>query len=150
MENHIERQIDIQTPVSRVWRALTDHREFGAWFGVRLDTPFVAGESCEGTITSPGYEHLKLTLVVTAIEPESYFAYTWHPYAVDPDKDYSTESPTLVEFRLAPAGSGTLLTVRESGFDRLPANRQEEAFRMNDGGWKVQLQRIADYVTGPA
>jgi uncharacterized protein YndB with AHSA1/START domain len=97
-------------------------------------------------MTYPGYEHVKWEAVVQAIEPERLFSYTWHPYAVDPQMDYSTETPTLVEFRLEKTATGTLLLLTESGFDRVPANRRAEAFRRNEGGWTEQMKNIADYV----
>ncbi len=133
--------------MSRVWEALTDHRQFGQWFRVKLDGPFVLGETSRGHITYPGYEHLKWEAVVTAIEPEHRFAFTWHPYAVDPEVDYAAEPPTLVEFTLQPTASGTRLTVVESGFDKLPAGRRSEALRSNDGGWAEQMQNITCHVT---
>jgi uncharacterized protein YndB with AHSA1/START domain len=83
---------------------------------------------------------------VQRIEPERLFSFTWHPYAIDPNTDYSAEPPTLVEFTLEPTPSGTRLTLVESGFDRLPPHRRDEAFRMNDGGWSIQVQKIAEHV----
>ena len=144
--DRIEKRIELNAPVARVWRALTDHREFGQWFRVNLESPFVPGKSTTGRITYPGYEHATMTVVVQKMEPERLFSFTWHPYAVDPKTDFSKESPTLVEFTLAKHGAGTLLVVTESGFDALPAHRRDEAFRMNDGGWAEQMQNIANYV----
>src|SRR4029078_12705362 len=146
MTNIIEKHIEIDAPVSRVWRALTDHREFGQWFRVKLDGPFVPGQISRGQITYPGYEHLKWEAVIQEMEPERLFSFTWHPYGVDPKVDYTKETPTLVEFRLEKAGSGTLLTITESGFENVPAHRREEAFRMNDQGWAAQAQNIAKHV----
>ena len=111
MSDRIEKTIELKAPPSRVWRALTDHREFGAWFRVALEGPFVVGETSRGHITYPGYDHIVWEAKVMAMEPQTYFAFTWHPYAVDPKADYSAETPTLVEFRLEPmAGGGTRLT----------------------------------------
>lgn len=142
MSDKIEKTIELKAPQSRVWRALTDHREFGTWFRVAIGEPFAVGETSRGHITYPGYEHIVWEVKVTAMQPQSYFAFTWHPYAVDPKADYSAETPTLVEFRLEPAGGGTRLTVTESGFDRIPAQRRAEAFRMNEGGWEEQMENI--------
>lgn len=147
MNDRIEKRIELKAPVSRVWRALTDYREFGAWFRVKLDGPFVPGQVSRGQITYPGYEHLKWEAVVQKMEPERLFSFTWHPYAVDPKADYSQEPPTLVEFRLEKTASGTLLSLTESGFDKIPANRRLEAFRRNDGGWTEQMKNIDSYVT---
>lgn len=148
MADRIEKSIDIAAPPERVWRALTDHEEFGAWFRVRLDGPFAVGETSRGHITYPGYEHLKWQATVTAMEAPRRFAFTWHPYAVDPDRDYSDEPPTLVEFRLEPAETGTRLTVIESGFDAIPAARRDEALRMNEGGWEEQVGNVKAHVEG--
>jgi uncharacterized protein YndB with AHSA1/START domain len=144
--NQIEKQIELKAPVSRVWRALTDYREFGEWFRVKLEGPFVVGKVAEGFITWPGYEHLRMEVMVQKIEPERYFSYIWHPYALDPKVDYSNETPTLVEFTLEKTAKGTLLKVTESGFDKIPSARRLEAFRMNDNGWAQQMKNIESYV----
>jgi uncharacterized protein YndB with AHSA1/START domain len=144
--NTIEKKIELKAPRERVWRALTDYREFGEWFRVKLEQPFLEGQVSRGRILNPGYEHLPFELRVVRLEPQSLFAFTWHPYAIDPAVDYSGETPTRVEFRLQPSVSGTLLTLSESGFDTLPAHRRDEAWRMNDGGWQQQLQNIERYV----
>jgi uncharacterized protein YndB with AHSA1/START domain len=149
--DRIEKEIDLKAPVSKVWRALTDSREFGEWFQVKMDGPFVAGQEAHGDLTHPGYEHLRMTVVVQKIEPERYFSYTWHPYAIDTKVDYTKETPTLVEFTLEKSAKGanwTLLKVTESGFDKVPAERRLEAFRMNENGWAQQLKNIESYVAG--
>ena len=148
MSDRIEKSVELNAPVARVWHALIDHNEFGAWFRVALDQPFTVGEPSTGHMTNPGYEHLAWSAEVVAIEPMSRFAYRWRPYALDPDTDYSSEPTTLVEFTLTPTGTGTHLTVVESGFDGIPAERREEAYRMNDGGWTKQMQNIAAHVGG--
>jgi uncharacterized protein YndB with AHSA1/START domain len=145
--NRIEKRIELKAPVSRVWRALTDYREFGEWFRVKLDGPFVVGHASRGHILYPGYEHVKWEAVVQKMEPEKLFSFTGHPYAIDPNKDYSKEASTLVEFRLEKTATGTLLVLTESGFDKLPSDRRHEAFRKNDGGWTVQMKNIENYVT---
>jgi len=147
MENRIEKQTQIDAPVSRVWRALTDAAEFGEWFRVKLDGPFVVGQSVRGQITYPKYEHLRIDMTVKAMTPETYFAYTWHPYPMDPSVDYTLETPTLVEFRLADVAGGTSLTVVESGFEHIPSARRDEAFRSNSSGWAGQMENIKAYVT---
>jgi len=146
MENRIEKRIELKAPVARVWRALTDYREFGEWFRVKLEGPFVTGQVLRGHITYPGYEHIKWEVEVQKMEPERLFSFTWHPYAVDPKIDYSKETPTLVEFRLEKNGNGTLLVLTESGFDKIPSERRLEAFRMNDGGWTEQMKNVESYV----
>lgn len=148
MTDVIEKQIEIAAPVSRVWKALTDHREFSAWFKNEIDRPFEAGKTSMGEFSKSGFAGVKVAFQVQAIEPERYFAYRWHPYAVKPDIDYSAETPTLVEFRLEPKGAGTLLTVVESGFENVPEYRRAEAFRMNSGGWAAQMENIKAYAGG--
>lgn len=146
--DRIEKRIELHAPVARVWRALTDHEEFGAWFKVRLEGPFVPGRSTRGTITHPGYEHMVMEVLVERMEPERLFSFRWHPYAVDASVDYSHEPPTLVEFTLTPTARGTLLELVESGFDAIPAARRAEAFRMNAGGWEEQMKNVAAHVAG--
>lgn len=146
MSDRIEKSIDLKAPQGRVWKALTDHREFGTWFGVRLDGPFKPGQPSTGQITIKGFDHVRWSAVVQKIEPERYFSYTWHPYAIDPKVDYSGEPSTLVEFFLEKSAKGTLVRVVESGFDKLPPERRDIAFRMNDGGWAAQLGNIAKHV----
>ena len=146
MDARIEKRLELKAPISRVWRALSDYREFGQWFGVKMEAPFVAGQPAQGQITHPGYEHLRIHVVIQKIEPERLFSFTWHPYAVDPKQDYSKETPTLVEFHLQKSATGTLLVVTECGFDKVPAERRAEAFRMNDGGWTQQMKNIEAHV----
>jgi len=146
MTDRIEKTIELNAPISRVWRALTDYQEFGEWFRVRLEGPFVPGQIARGRIAYPGYEHLRWEAIVQKMEPERLFSFTWHPYAVDPNEDYSKEPPTLVEFTLEPTAKGTSLRIVESGFDKLPSRRREEAFRMNERGWSAQLENVAQYV----
>lgn len=147
MENdRIHKQIHLKAPRARVWRALTDHREFSSWFGVNLQSPFVAGQVTSGQITNPGYEHIRMEATVQKLEPEHYFSYTWHPYAIEPGVDYSNETPTLVEFTLEEKNGETLLTVTESGFAKLPPHRRDLAFRKDDEGWSAQLANIEEHV----
>jgi uncharacterized protein YndB with AHSA1/START domain len=150
MSDGIEKRIELKAPISRVWRALTDYREFGEWFGVKLDGPFAAGQVSRGSITYPGYEHVKWEAVVEKMEPERLFSFTWpHPKSLAKGEfpaDLSREPRTLVEFRLEKTASGTLLVVTESGFDKLPEDRRLEGFRRNEGGWAEQMKNIESYV----
>lgn len=145
-EDVVDRSVTLAAPRERVWRALTDYREFGAWFRVALDGPFEVGAPVTGHITYEGYEHLRFTARVMAIESMHRFAFSWHPYAIDPSRDYSGEPETLVEFTLGDGPGGTLLRVRESGFEKLPEARRREAFPRNDEGWAIQLGNIAAHL----
>ena len=146
MNNQIEKCIELKAPVSRVWHALTDYLEFGEWFRVKLNGPFLPGQVSQGQITYPGYEHLKWEAVVQTLEPERLFSFTWHPYSVDPQIDYSKEPPTLVEFRLEQVAGGTRLLLTETGFDKIPGERRLKAFLMNDGGWTEQMRNIENHI----
>jgi len=146
MDDRIEKRIELKAPVSRVWQAIADYREFGAWFLVNMETPFVPGEIAYGQITHPGFEHIRMQIRIKEMVPEKLFSYEWIPYGVDPNRDYTRETPTLVEFTLEPTPEGTLLIITESGFDKVPEDRRAEAFRMNDGGWAQQTKNIERYV----
>jgi uncharacterized protein YndB with AHSA1/START domain len=150
MENRIEKRIALNAPVSRVWRALTDFREFGEWFRVALDGPFVVGQVSRGRILHPGYEHIVWEALIEKMEPERLFSFTWAQVRFH-DKaryspDYTNAPRTLVEFRLEKTASGTLLTLTESGFENVPADWRGDAFGGNDGGWTQQMQNIEKYV----
>jgi uncharacterized protein YndB with AHSA1/START domain len=144
--DRIEKTVVLRAPRSRVWRALARAEEFGTWFGVALTGTFAPGARLTGRLTVPGYEHVTLDIMIEQVEPERLLSYRWHPYAIEPDVDYSREPTTLVEFHLAEVDAGTRLTVIESGFDRIPPERRVIAFRMNDQGWAGQLANIARYV----
>jgi uncharacterized protein YndB with AHSA1/START domain len=146
--DRIVKRARLRAPREKVWQALTDAKEFGTWFRVKLDAGFAVGQRAVGHITYPGYEHLKFEATVERMEAERLFSLRWHPAAVDPKVDYSSEPTTLVEFKLEDAPGGTLLTVIESGFDALPPERRDEALRMNDGGWAIQMLNIQAHVEG--
>ncbi|MDP3506639.1 MAG: SRPBCC family protein [Candidatus Melainabacteria bacterium] len=146
MPDKIVKTIELKAPIARVWRALSDYKEFGQWFCLDIKEPFTVGQPIKATLTYPGYEGLLWEVHIKKIQPEQLFSFTWHPAAIDPKVDYSVEEPTLVEFKLEQKDYGTLLTLTESGFDKLPEYRRFEAFRMNDDGWAEQLQNIENYV----
>ena len=144
--DRIERLVVLRAPRSRVWRALTDPAEFGAWFGVRVEGTFAPGARVRGAITHPGYEHVVWDIIVERMEPERVFSWRWHPYSVEPGVDYSKEPRTHVVFELEDVAEGTRLKVVESGFDQVPLARRALAYRMNEGGWTYQMQAIERYV----
>jgi len=144
--DRIEKNIVLHATPSRAWRALTDYKEFGAWFGVELDGPFAPGARVRGKITHKGYEKLTLEITVEKMEAEKLFSFRWHPYAIEPGVDYSKEPTTLIEFRIEKAADGTNLTVIESGFDRIPLERRAKAFEMNSRGWAAQMKSISEHI----
>jgi uncharacterized protein YndB with AHSA1/START domain len=146
MTDSIRTSTHIPAPIDRVWRAISDHKQFGEWFKVALDQPFEAGKPSTGHITHKGYEHIRWNADVVAVEPPRRLAFRWHPYAIDPNVNYSNEPTTLVEFTLSERGGGTDVEVVESGFDAIPAHRRDEAFRMNSRGWDQQMVNVREYV----
>ncbi|MEO5668771.1 MAG: SRPBCC family protein [Bdellovibrionota bacterium] len=145
MNNSIERHIEINAPVSKVWQALTDSTLFAKWFKATFNGPFIAGKTTHGKNTHPGYE-FELEFIIKEIKPETYFSYAWTPFPADRSFDYSKEEPTLVEFRLAKTTTGTRLSVTESGFSKITASRRAEAYKMHEGGWEAQLRNIEKFV----
>lgn len=155
--DRIEKKTILRAPRSKVWSAISDAKKFGTWFGVDFDGPFVAGKKITGRIVptkvdpeiaahQKPYEGKPFDFVVDRIEPERLFSFRWHPFAVEPDVDYSKEEATLVTFELEDAEGGTLLKVTESGFDKIPLERRAKAFAMNEGGWEAQTKLVAKYV----
>jgi len=145
--DRIERKILLKAPRSRVWRALSDAAEFGAWFGVDFKgKTFVAGKPVQGKVTYPGYEHIVMEVQIERLEPERLLSWHWHPAAIEPSVDYSHEPTTLVVFELAEAEGGTLLTVVESGLDKIPLARRATVFRLNTSGWDEQIRNIEKHV----
>jgi uncharacterized protein YndB with AHSA1/START domain len=144
--DRITKQVVLRAPRSRVWRAIATAEEFGAWFRMNLEGEFAEGATIRGRVTHPGFEHVTLEMRVERIDPERYFSYRWHPHAIDPAMDYSSEPTTLVEFVLEESPDGTSLTIIESGFDQIPVARRDEAFRMNDRGWSGQIKNIERHV----
>lgn len=149
--NRIEKRIELKAPASRVWRALTNYREFGQWFKVKLENALAPDQVLRGQITYPGYEHIPWEARVEKMEPEHLFSFTW-PHLksfekTDKPADYAHAPRTLVEFRLEPSPGGTLLVLTESRFESIPADWRPKAFRRNDGGWTEQMKNIESHVT---
>jgi uncharacterized protein YndB with AHSA1/START domain len=146
--DRIEKQVTLDAPRSRVWRALTEVKQFNTWFGVTLETPFTPGAEVSGMIRIRGFENVKMTIWIESMEPERFFSFRWHPYAIEPGVDYSAEPTTLVTFTLEDADEGTQLTIVESGFDAIPESRRAKAFSMNSSGWNGQAENIRKYLAG--
>lgn len=144
-ENAIEREIEISAPVAKVWEALTDSKLFGQWFNATMLSPFIAGKTTKAKNTAKGFE-MDMEFYIKDIKPQYYFSYAWHPFPLDQTFDYSKEEPTLVEFHLEETATGTLLKVKESGFNQVTASRRAEAFRMHSGGWDAQLKNIEAFL----
>lgn len=146
MADRIVKTVELKAPVSRVWRALTDHNEFGQWFRVKLDGPFKPGAVSTGQMTYPGFEHYPWRAVVERMEPERLFSFRWHDFDEKSGVEVSKQPTTLVEFRLEPIAEGTRLTITESGFESLSDPRRLEVLRDNTKGWNIQADNIAGYV----
>ncbi len=145
--DRIHKQILLRAPHERVWQSLANMQEFGTWFGVALpEGSFTQGAHVEGQITHPDYSHLTMRLRVEQVQPERVLSFRWHPGAVEPGVDYDQEPTTLVVFELQDVAEGVLLTVDESGFDRLPLERRADAHRGNESGWAEQMASIARHV----
>jgi uncharacterized protein YndB with AHSA1/START domain len=155
--DRIEKKVLLRAPRERVWRAISDSKEFGSWFGVKFDGPFVAGTRMLGKIVpttvdpeiaarQKPHEGRAFDCSVDRVEPMRLFSFRWHPFAVEPGVDYSKEPSTLVQFELEEASGGTMLTVTESGFDRIPLERRAKAFAANEGGWTAQMKLIEKYL----
>jgi uncharacterized protein YndB with AHSA1/START domain len=145
--DRIEKEILLKAPIARVWKAISDPREFGSWFRVDLSgATFTPNARVSGQIREPGYEHLKFEALIERVEAPHLLSFRWHPHAVDSAQDYSGEESTLVEFELKEVGAGTLLRVVESGFDAIPLARRARAFSANSEGWAIQVKRIEEYV----
>ena len=145
--DRIERTILLKAPRSRVWRALSNAAEFGAWFGVDFKgKAFAAGKPVRGKVTYPGYEHIVMEVQIERMELERLLSWRWHPAAIDPAVDYSDEPTTLVEFELSEVEGGTVLTVVESGLDKIPLARRATVFRLNSSGWDTQMRNIEKHV----
>ena len=145
-QDRIEKVVDLAAPVARVWRAITDHREFGEWFRVRLDSPFKVGETTTGNITYPGHEDMKWESVTEQMDHERLFAFSWPPSAIDPDTEYEEDAKVRVEFLLEPTETGTRLTITETGFQQFPESKRLEVLRSNTEGWDIQAKNIAAHV----
>jgi uncharacterized protein YndB with AHSA1/START domain len=144
--DRIEKTILVRAPQARVWRAIAEAKEFGAWFGCELDGKLAPGARVPGRVIKKSGDRLPMELVVEDVEPERRLSFRWHPYAVDPKVDYSKEPMTLVVFELESRPDGTLVRVTESGFDALPPGRRTEALPRNTEGWGIQMKNIAAYV----
>ena len=146
-QDRIEKVVELAAPVARVWRAITDHHEFGEWFRVRLDRPFKVGETTTGNITYPGHEHMEWVSVTEQMDHERLFAFSWPPSAIDPDTVYESDAKVTVEFRLEPTeDGGTRLTITEKGFLQFPESKRLEVLRSNSEGWDIQAQHIVAHV----
>ena len=155
--DRIQKKITLRAPQSRVWQAVSDAKKFGSWFGVDFEGPFVAGRSLHGRMrpTEVDAEVAELQEAhrgkafdwsVEKIEPESRIVFRWHPFAIEPDVDYSKEPTTQIVFELRTIPEGTELTITESGFSKIPLERRAKAFAANEGGWQYQTKLLEKYL----
>jgi uncharacterized protein YndB with AHSA1/START domain len=150
-EDRVEKTIELRAPRSRVWRAISNGKELGAWFGLgmplELVGDFVPGAQISGTWIIDGREVKEPFCTIEHVEPERALVFRWVPYEVPPGEDHAKHPTTRIEFRLEDIANGTRLTVVESGFSRLPADKQYKR-RENGDGWALQLHAIAQHVVG--
>jgi uncharacterized protein YndB with AHSA1/START domain len=139
--NTIEKQIVIRAPRSRVWQALTTAEEFAKWFSADFEGSFAPGERLQMRSTHPSSAGQGFYLIVERMEPEHTFSWRWHPGSAKAGADGST----LVEFQLKEVAEGTLITVTETGFDRIAVERRAKAFEENVRGWELQLESLSRY-----
>jgi uncharacterized protein YndB with AHSA1/START domain len=155
--DRIEKKILLHAPLKRVWSALADSTEFGNWFGMKFEGPFVPGALMRGVIVptkvnaevanaQQKYEGMPVEITIEKMEPETLFSFRWHPYAIEPGVDYSKEPTTLIVFVLEERKDGVMLTVTESGFDQIPLTRRAKAFTANEEGWGMVLKLIEEYL----
>ena len=155
--DRIEKKILLRAPLKRVWRALSDSKEFGTWFGVKFNAPFTPGARLSGKVVGSAvdeevakaqkqYMQIPFEITIDRIEPEQLFSFRWHPYAIERGVDYSKEPTTLIEFTLAEVPDGVMLTVTESGFDQIPLARRVKAFTANEQGWGMVIHLVEKYL----
>jgi uncharacterized protein YndB with AHSA1/START domain len=155
--DRIEKTILLKAPLKRVWRALSDSKEFGSWFGMRFNAPFAPGANMKAVIVpttvnqevakmQKPYEGIAFEIIIEQMQPERLFSFRWHPGAVEPGIDYSSEPTTLVVFTLEQVPEGVQLTVTESGFDQIPLARRARAFSANEGGWTLVIKLIEEHL----
>lgn len=157
MADRIVKSVVLHAPPHQVWPAITDAKAFGTWFGAEFDGSFTPGARVTGRITptqmdpevakaQEPHKGKPIDVTIDRIDPLRHFSFRWNPLAVDSSSPKTKEHSTLVEFDLEEAGDGTKLTVTESGFDELPADRRAEAFKSNEGGWEKQMGLVRNFV----
>jgi uncharacterized protein YndB with AHSA1/START domain len=159
--DRIEKKILLRAPRKRVWKALADSKEFGAWFGMKFDGPFnpgarvratVVGTTVDSEVAKAQKEHagIEFEITIDRMDPERLFSFRWHPGPVERGADYSHEPTTLVVFTLEEVTNGVMLTVTESGFDQIPLERRAKAFQANEQGWGVVVTLVEKYLAQAA
>jgi uncharacterized protein YndB with AHSA1/START domain len=163
-QDRVEKNIVLKAPRSRVWSAITDAQEFGNWFGIDFNGTrgtFQPGTKVDGiwsgTKVDPEMrerfrknEGLPFHMWIDRLEPEHLFAYRWHQMSARPEEtglDVNTEPPTEVIFTLKEVPEGTLLTVMESGFDKIPPARKARVLQGVEAGWPICLGWISKHIT---
>jgi uncharacterized protein YndB with AHSA1/START domain len=152
--DRIQKTVTLRAPKGRVWRAISNPKDFGAWFGASLAGSFVPGTKVSGKITpttvdasvaaeQAPYAGMPIELLIERVEPDRLVQFRWHPYPVGPEE---AELTTQVSFQLEDDPEGVVLTITESGFERLPAPRSAEAYAGNERGWEKQTELIRKYV----
>ena len=136
--DRIERTVQIGRPPDQVWAALTTAEGLAAWFGNEATIDLRPGGSARMRWTGGETAEMR----VERVEEPRVFGFTWHIFGLPEDDPRRT----YVEFTLEPSGSGTRLTVVESGFAQLPEEAHRKAFVGNTDGWAKELGELAAYL----
>lgn len=140
--DRIERTMELAHPPATVWAALTTAEGLGAWFGNQATIDLRPGGAARMTWDSGDEADMR----VERVEEPTVFGFTWHIYGLPHDDPRRT----YVEFTLEPVGSGTRLTVVETGFAQLPEDAHDKAYGGNTGGWEHELGELVDYLDATA
>lgn len=136
--DRIERAVDIAHPPAAVWAALTTAEGLGTWFGNQATIDLRPGGAAQMT-----WDHgHRADMRIERVEEPTVFGFTWHIVGL-PDDD---PRRTYVEFTLEPSGSGTRLTVVESGFAQLTDDAFRNAYDGNAKGWASELGELVEYL----
>jgi uncharacterized protein YndB with AHSA1/START domain len=155
--DHIEKSIVLNCALERVWCAISEARQFSAWMGLSDHGDFVPGTlftakmaptkfNDEFAKLQEPFDGLQVKMTIDQIQRPRLFSFRFHPFAVDPDADYSREPMNLVTFELQEVPDGTMVTITETGFDRIPLERRAMAYEVNDRGWALATKALENYL----
>jgi len=137
--DRISREVVIDAPREKVWAIVTEPRHVARWFSDEAESDLRPG----GAMLLTWHGHGTYRGRVEAVDPPHRFAFRWLRREGEPGEG----NWTLVEFTLAPEGSGTRLRVVESGFQGLSWAEADKARYVgeNSAGWAHELGQLRDY-----